>query len=319
MLRSRVVVGVLSAGLTMIGASAACAQDYPSRPIRIITAPAGGGGDVVSRILAEGISGPLGQPVIVDNRPAILLGEIGAKATPDGYSILVLGGSFTIGPLLQKQPYDPEKDFAPVVMIGVSPNILVIHPSVAAKSVKELIALAKAKPGALSYASTSIGGSAHLAAELFRSMAGINLLHVPYKGAPAALTAIISGEVQVLFPGIPAATPHLKAGRLTGLAVTSAKPSALAPGVPTIAASGLPGYEATSMDGVYAPANTPRPIINRLNQEIVRVITRPDVKEKFFGFGLEVTGGTPEQLAAAVRSEIATWSKVIKEAGLRAN
>ncbi len=305
--------------LLTLAASAATAQDYPNKPIRIITAPPGGGNDLISRILAEGISGPLGQAVIVDNRPTILLGEIGAKATPDGYSILVMGGGFTIGPLLQKQPYDPEKDFAPVVMIGVSPNILVVHPSVPAKSVKELIALAKAKPGALSYASTSIGGSAHLAAELFRSMAGINMLHVPYKGGPPAFNALLGGEVQVLFPGVPAATPHMKAGRLTALAITSAKPSALAPGVPTIAASGLPGYDATSMDGVYAPARTPVAIISRLNQEIVRLITRPDMKEKFLGFGIEVVGGTPEQLAAAVRAEIILWSRVIKEAGLRAD
>ena len=305
--------------VTMLSAGVAVGQDYPNRPIRIITAPAGGGNDIAARILAEGISGPLGQPVIVDNRPAILLGEIGAKATPDGYSILVLGGGFTIGPLLQKQPYDPEKDFAPIIMIGVSPNILVVHPSVPAKSVKELIALAKAKPATLSYASTSIGGSAHLSAELFRTMAGINLLHVPYKSGPAGINALLGGEVNVLFPGIPAATPHLKAGRLTSLAITSAKPSPLAPGVPTIAASGLPGYDATSMDSVYAPARTPKPIIHRLNQELARVITRPDIKDKFFGFGLEVMGGPPEQLAAAVRAEIAQWSRVIKEAGISAN
>ena len=319
MLQSRVVSGVLLGGLMALVSGVAPGQDYPNKPVRIITAPPGGGGDLVSRLLAQGITGPLGQPVIVDNRPAVLLGEIGAKATPDGYSILVLGGSFTIGPLLQKQPYDAEKDFAAVVMIGVSPNILVVHPSVQVKSVKELIALAKAKPGTLNYGSTSIGGSAHLAAELFRSMAGINILHVPYKGAPAALTALLGGEIQLLFPGVPAATPHVKAGRMTALAVTTVKPSALAPGVPTIAASGLPGYDATSMDGVYAPAGTPAAIINRLNREIVRFITRPEIREKFLGFGLEVVGGTPAELGAAVRAEIVLWSRVIKEAGIKAN
>lgn len=318
MLPWRFVAGMLSVGLMMLGAGVVFGQDYPNKTIRIVTATAGGGSDFTARIIAQGISGPLGQPVVVDNRTVLLAGEHVSKAPPDGYTLTVMGGSSLILPLLQKKAtYDAVRDFAPISLLVRTVNLVAVHPSLPVKSVKELIALAKARPGALNYSSSTVGASSHLGAELFKSMAGVNIVHVPYKGTGASITALISGEVQLTINDVGFIAPHVKSGRLRALAVTSDQPSVLAPGLPTVAASGVPGYELTGWTGMAAPAKTPGAIINRLHQEIVRVLNQPDVKEKYFNTGVETVGSSPEQFAAAMKSEVTQWSKVIKDAGIK--
>jgi len=290
-------------------------QDYPNKPIRIVT-PAGGAGDFVARLIAEKITGPLGQPIIVDGRSTVIAVETVAKEAPsDGYTLLVAGNSLWIGPLLQKMPYDPLRDFAPISLLDRAPNVLVVHPSLPVHSVKELITLAKAKPGELNYATGSIGSSDHLAAELFKSVAGVNITGINYKAQGPALNGVIGGEVQLMFNTASSAMPFVKSGRLTALGVTSAQPSALVPGVPPISAT-LPGYESGSLIGLLAPSNTPAMIVNRLNQEIVRVINRADMKERFMSLGAEPVGSSPEEFAATMKSDIAKWGKVIKDAGI---
>ncbi len=315
----RAVLPTLALGITVLVAAAAHGQEFPSRPIRMLTTEAGGGGDLVARVIGQGISTALGQPVIIDNR-GIRAGEIVAKAPRDGYTLLSYGNPLWLAPFLRdKVPYHPQKDFAPITLSVSSPNVLVVSPVVVAGSVKELIALAKARPGELNYASSGVGSSNHLAAELFKAMAGINTLHVPYRGAGPALTALIGGQIQLMFPSASSVTPHVKSGRLKALAVTSAEPSALAPGLPTVTASGLPGYESSLILGVFAPAGVPATLINRLNREIVKVLHAPEVKEKLFSSGVEVVGSSPEQFASRVKSEMTRLGKLIKDAGIRAD
>ncbi len=311
------VLGLLLLGFSATRAGIAFGQDYPLKPLRIVTAPVGGSTDFLSRLIAQNISVPLGQQVIVDNRPVILLGETVARAQPDGYTLVLVSDSHWVRALIQKQSYDPVRDFAPISTVTLQPNMLVIHPSLPVRSVKELIALAKAKPAELNYATGSVGSATHLAAELFKSMAGISLTRIPYSGVGPALTALISGELQLIFSVTGGTLPHVKSGRLKALAVTTAKPSALVPGLPTIAASGLPDYEAVAINAVFAPAKTPAAIVARLNQEIVRAIHLPEVKEKLFNAGVEGVGSSPEQLAATIRSEMTRLGKVIREAGIK--
>jgi tripartite-type tricarboxylate transporter receptor subunit TctC len=304
--------------LLALSSTATWGQTFPTKPIRIYAADPGGTVDLLARQLALGISGPLGQQVVVENRPAQLNGDIVARATPDGYTLLIAAGTFLIGPMLQKVSYDPVKDFSPITATTRAPNVLLVHPSLPAKSVKELIALAKARPGQLNYSAGGIGGGPYLAAELFKSMAGVNIVLVPYKGTGSAISAVVSGEVQVTFgtPGSVAA--YLKSGRLRALAVTSSEPSTLAPGLPTIAAAGVPGYEASTTHGIWAPAKTPEPIIHRLNQEIVRYLEKPDVRERLSKSGLDIVASSPDEFAAAIKSEISRMGKVIRDAGIRA-
>jgi tripartite-type tricarboxylate transporter receptor subunit TctC len=317
-LLQRFVVWVFPVGIMLLGAGTVSGQNYPNKPIRIVTSEAGGGNDIQARLIAQGLTGALGEQVIVENRPSgIIPGEIVSKAQPNGYTLLLYNNTLWTGPLIQKTPYDAVKDFSPIVTIAKAANILVVNPALPINSVAELIALAKAKPGELNYGSSGTGASNHLAAELFRTMAGINIVRINYKGAGPALTALLAGELQLMFPTAGAVTPHIRTGRVRVLAVTSAEPSALAPGVPTMAASGLPGYESISIYGVFAPARTPRTLIDKLNEEIVRFLNRADIKERFFNAGMETVGGSPEQLAATVKSEIARLGKVIKEAGIR--
>ena len=260
--------------LTAISA-AAQAQDYPTRPIRIVTSEAGGGNDLQARLVAKGLTAALGQQVIVENRPSgVIPGDIVAKATPNGYTLLLYNNTFWVGPLLQSTPYDPLKDFAAVTTVAVSPNILVVNQSVPVKSVTELIALAKAKPGELNYASSGTGATNHLAAEMFKSMAGVNIVRVSYKGAGQAMNDLLAGQVQVAFPTAGAAAAHMRAGRVRALGVTSLEPSPLAPGLPTVAAS-IPGYETIAIYGLFVPARTPPAIINRLHREAVQVVKSP--------------------------------------------
>jgi tripartite-type tricarboxylate transporter receptor subunit TctC len=299
-------------------ATSSAAQPYPNRPVRIVTSPAGGGNDFAARLIAQGLSGPLGQQVIVDNRAGgVVPGDVAARSKPDGYTLLVAGGTFTIGPLLEKTPYDPVRDFEPITLIGVAPNVLVVHPSLPVKSVKELIALARSRPGDLNYSAATPGSQSHLAAELLKSMARVNIVRVAYKGTGQAVQAVLSGEVQVLFANTPSVGPHVKASKLRALAVTGLKPSPHFPDLPTMSNAGLPGYEVISMDGIYAPAKTPREIVTRLNQEIVRVITSPDVKQKFFDAGVEVVGSTPDAFAQRIKAEMDQWSKIIQAGGIK--
>lgn len=306
-----------------VGMSTVSGQDFPRKPIRIVTAEPGGSSDFAARVIAQGLSQRLGHKVIVDNRgggSGIIAAQTVAKAAPDGYTLLNYGPAFWLLPFLQDNvPYDPVRDFMPVTLSVSSPNILVVHPSLPVRNVKELIALAKARPGDLNYGTASRGSASHLAPELFKRMAGINMVQVSYKGGGPALIDLIAGQVQVLFGSASSVTPHLKSGRVKALAVTSARPSALLPDLPTIADSGLPGYESVSMYGMFVPANTPTALIAKLNEEIVRVLKEPDAKERFFKIGVETVGSSPEQLAAAMKSDMDRMGNLIKDAGIRAN
>ena len=318
MLQPRFLLLALSTGLTGAGTQAASIQDYPSKRIRLMTAQVGGNQDFGARLIAQEISPALGQQVIVENRSGGTLGgEIVAKAPPDGHTLLYSGTIFWTLPLMRKHPpYDVPRDFAPITTATEAPLLLVVHPSLPVKSVNELIGLAKARPGELNYATGGPGSANHLAVELFKSLAGVNITTIQYRGSGGGVIGLMGGEVQMMITSPGSVAPHLKSGRLRAIAVTSSKPTALAPGLPTVAAAGVPGYEAVQRAGMFAPAQTPIAIIDRLNREVVRALNQPDVKEKFFGEGAETIGSSPEALAALVRSEIIRMGKVIQEAGI---
>ena len=298
-------------------ASSASAQTFPSRPVRIVTSQAGGLNDFTARVIAQSLSGPLGKPVIVENRGLIAIDTV-AKASPDGHTLLCFANNLWLLPFMQeKAVFDPVRDFVPITLAVTAPNVLAIHASVPASSVKELVALAKARPGTLNYGAGVTGGTPHLAAELFKSMAAIDIVRVGYKGTGPALTAIAAGEIQMMFAGAGSLEPHVRAGRVKALAVTSATPSALAPGLPTISESGLPGYEAIAMIALLAPARTPAPIVTRLNQEIAKVLAMPENRERLVAAGVESAATTPVQLGRIMKSEMVKWGKVIREAGIR--
>lgn len=321
MLAPRLVMWTLSAGVAVLGAGGLSAQNYPNKPIRIVAAAPGGTGDFVARLVGQGLTARLGQQVIVENRGAgggIIAAQTVAQAAPDGYTLLSYGPTIWLLPFLRSSlPYDPVRDFSPVTSLVTAPNLLVVHPSLPVKSVSELIALAKGRPGELNYGSGATGATPHLAAELFKAMAGVDIVRINYKGTGQALNDLIAGQVQLMFSSAAAGLAHVKSGRLRALAVTSAQPSALFPGMPTVAAAGLPGYESASIFAVFAPAKTPAALIRRLNQEIVRVLNGADVKEKLFNAGVEVVGSSPEEFAATMKSEMARWGKVIRDAGIR--
>jgi tripartite-type tricarboxylate transporter receptor subunit TctC len=297
---------------------AASGQSYPSRPVRIVTGESGGGNDIAARLISPGLSARLGQSVIVDNRPAgVIPGQIVATATPDGYTLLLAASILWIGPLLEKTPYDPVRDFAPLSLLVRTPTVLTLHPSMPANSVQDLIAMANAKPGALNYASAGNGGIIQLSAELFKAMAGVNITAIPYKGGGPALNAVISGEVQVIFATAGAVLPLMKSGRIKTLAITSAAPSTLFPGLPTVASSGLPGYESVSIIGMFAPPKTPAVIVTRLSRDLAEALKTPAVREKFLSTGIETVGSTPDELARTMKSEIARLGKVIRDAGIK--
>jgi tripartite-type tricarboxylate transporter receptor subunit TctC len=302
--------------VTVAGLGTAHAQGYPTKPIRMVTAAIGGGADLTARIVAQGLSASLNRQVIVDNRGLTAI-EIASSAPPDGYTLLAYGSPLWLAPLTQDNvTWDPLKDFAPITSATNTPNLLVSPASLPVKSVQEFIALARARPGELNYAAGSPGSTSHLGAELFKAMAGANIVHVPYKGNGPALTALAGGQVQMMFANVALVTPHVKSGRLKGLGVTSLKPTELAPGIPTVA-SALPGYELVTNISVFAPARTPAPVIRFLNQEIVRLLNRPEIKEKALSMGVEAVGSTPEQLTAAMKAEVARFAKVVKDAGIR--
>jgi tripartite-type tricarboxylate transporter receptor subunit TctC len=305
---------LLLAGISLLDPAAAPCQDYPTKAIRILTSEPGGGSDLAARLLAQGMTGPLGQAVIVENRNGMVAAGILARAQPDGHTLLLFSSSVWLAPYIQDNlPYDPAKDFAGVTLVSTSPNILIVHPGVPANSAKELIALAKAKPGELNYASTVIGGSPQLAGELFKIMAGVNIVQVPFKGAGPGVLGVIGGQVHLMFPGAGAALTHIATGKVRALAVTSAQPSLLVPDLPTLSAT-LPGYESVSMLAVFVPARTAARIIHRLNQEILAVLKRPETKDRLFKIGIEVVGSSPQELAATMKADMARMGKVIRDA-----
>lgn len=310
----RLAVSLLSIGV-VFGSGSVCAQDYPDKPIRLVTSAIGGGTDATARILAAGFSDAFGEQAVVENRTTLLATMAVKNAPPDGYTLLVAGSSFSIVPVLTKVPYDPVKDFAPISLLVRALHIVVVHPSLPVKSIKDLIAFAKARPGQLNYASGSLGSTTQLAADLFNSMAGVDIVRISYKGTGPALTDLMAGQVQVCFAASGGVSPHIKSGRLRALAITGAQPSALYPDLPTVAAAGLPGYELVGMTSLVAPAETPAAIIQRLSHETSRILQEVDIKQKFLSIGVEPLGNTPEEFAADIKSNMARVDKIIK--GLR--
>ncbi|MGH8660988.1 MAG: Bug family tripartite tricarboxylate transporter substrate binding protein [Burkholderiales bacterium] len=309
--------------IALCAACAAIAQPYPQKPVRlVIPYPPGGGSDTIGRPLAQKLAEGLGQQVVVENRGGAN-GNIGmehvARAAPDGYTIvLALTAQLAINPALYgKVPYDPVRDYAPITLFGTGTYILVVHPSLPVKSVKELVALARARPGQIAYSSSGNGSGGHLAAELLSSMAGITMLHVPYKGGGPALVDLIAGQVQVLFSTQLASWPHIRSGRIRALAVSTAKRPASIPDLPTVAEAGLPGYDAGVWYGILAPAGAPREIIGRLNAEIVRALNLPDYRKFLVSNAIDPIGSLPEELGRYIKSELVKWAKVVKDAGVR--
>ena len=313
--------GLLLSCMTAGTAAAQTPTAYPAKTIRMIVPSAPGSGpDIMARTIAQKLAEAWGQQVVVEARPGaggIIGSEAVAKAAPDGYT-LIMGnaGSHSVNPgLYKKLPYDPLKDFAPVALVSSAPNILIVHPSLPVKTAKDLIALAKARPGELSFGSGGNGSTAHLSGEMFRTMAGVKIVHVPFKGAPAAVLGVITGEISMAILNLPPALPHVRSGKLKALGVSTAKRSASVPDLPTIAESGLPGYSAGTWYGVLAPAGTPREIILKLNTEIVKNLRNDDMKKRIASDGGEVIGSTPEEFTAVMKTDIAKWAKVVQASG----
>ncbi len=305
-------------------ASPAWSQAYPVKPVRFIVPwPTGGGTDVFARAIGQKLTDSLGQPFIVDNRPgaACNIGaELAAKSPPDGYTIIIATVTLATNPsMYAKLGFDPLKDLAPITLVAGVPHLLVVNPSLPVKSVKELIALAKSKPAQLNYASAGNGSPFHIAAELFKNLAGVDIVHVPYKGGGPAVTDVVGGQVHMTFANLVAVLPQVRAGRLRALGITSAKRSQAAPEIPTIAESGLPGYDFTSWFGVLAPADTPKEIITKLNTEIVKILNTPELKDRLSKDGADLVAGTSEEFASYLKAETAKWARVIKAAGIRAD
>ena len=303
----------------VFAAAQAADTTYPSRPIRLVVSGVAGSSNLTARVIANALSPALGQQVIVDGREGgVVAAEIAARAAPDGYTLHLNGSQLWLLPFMRARvPYDPVRDFVPITLAVGTPNILVVHPSVPVKSVRDLIALARAKPGALNYATGNAGTSNHLAAELFKARAGVDMTRIPYKGGALAINDLIGGQVQLMFGAAIAVLQHVQTGRLRALAVTSLRPSALAPGLPTVAEAGVPGYESAAIFGVLAPARIPPALVARLNAAIVGVLQQQEVKERLFKSGSEVVASTPEAFGAAIKAEMATLGKVIRDAGIR--
>jgi tripartite-type tricarboxylate transporter receptor subunit TctC len=298
-------------------ATPALAQDFPAKVIRIFATGAGGGGDIVGRLIGQELTSVWGQQVIMDNRNSVVANQTVQKAPPDGYTLLINSTSLWLWPYLNKNsPWDPIKDFAPVTLTISQPNLLVVHPLLPVKNVKELIALARSRPAQLNYATGNIGSTTHLASELFNSMAGVKIVSVLYKSTATALTDVVGGHVQLMFSNAASVMPQVKVGKLKALAHTYMQPTALAPGLPAVSDS-LPGYEAVTILGIFAPAGTPSAILNKLSQETTRALHKPDIKEKLFSIGMDAVGGTPDQLMAAVKGEMTKWGKVIQDSNIR--
>jgi tripartite-type tricarboxylate transporter receptor subunit TctC len=318
--RAGTLGALLLAGIPLAG----LAQSYPVKPVRMIMPfPAGGASDILARIIAAELSKALGQNMIIDNRGGAAgnIGtEIAARAAPDGYTI-ALGNISThsINPALYKLPHDVVRDFAPIGIIGVVTNMLVVHPSIPARSVRDLLALARARPGQVDYASAGSGSPAHLAGAMFNALAGVKLNHIPYKGNAPATSDLVAGHVGVMFNAMPAAVPHVQAKRLRALAVTTATRSRGAPDVPTIAEAGVPGYDLSAWHGLFAPAGTPRPIVDRLSAEMAKAVRIPAVAERLIALGTEPVGNTPDEFAAIVRADLVRYAKAVADSGAKAD
>jgi tripartite-type tricarboxylate transporter receptor subunit TctC len=304
-------------------ASVAAYALYPERPVRLIVAQApGGNADIIGRALAEGLSERLGQPVVVDNRggaSGIIAIELVVKAQPDGHTLLLVASSFGVNPALdRKLPFDQQRDLAPITLVATAPNILVVGPALPVRSVEELIQVAKSKPGQLTFGSSGNLGSPHLAGELFKLMTGVNMVHVPYKGAAASLTDVIAGRISMSFASLPSAIGHVRSGRLRALAVTSEKRFSLVPELPALAELGLPGFETSAWQGLLAPAGTPRTIINRINADAAVAVKSTTMRNLLAANGAEGVGNAPDAFAAFVRAQIAKWTKVVRAAGIKA-
>ena len=297
------------------------AQTYPAKPIRFIVGfPPGGTNDIVARVLAPKLGEYLGQQVVVDNRGGAntaIASEMFVRMPPDGYTIMLNAPGHATNPALMKLNFDPIRDFAFITIAAESQNLLVVHPSLPVKTVKELIAISKKHPGQINYGSSGVGTTVHLSAELFQHMTGAKWVHIPYKGGGPALVGLLGGEASVYFGNVPTVIRQARDGKLRAIATTGTKRTPAAPDIPTVAESGVPGYEVTTFYGVSAPAKTPRAIIDRLHSEIVRALGSPDVREKLQGLGADPVGNTPEQYAAFMQAEIAKWDKVIKTAGIK--
>jgi tripartite-type tricarboxylate transporter receptor subunit TctC len=313
---------VAAAALSGLSAGV-CAQQYPMKPVRLVVGfTAGASIDIVARAVAQRMSESLGQQVVVDNRPGAgsnIGSEMVAKSAPDGYTMLIVNNALAIShTLYPKLGYDALRDLAPIAQVSAMPHLLAVHPSLPAKNARELVALAKSKPGALTFASSGVGVSDHIAGELFKYMNKINMVHIPYKGGPQAATDVASGQVDMWFGGLPSTLPFVNSGKLRALAVTSLQRSATLPNVPTVDESGVPGYEVILWYGTFVPAATPKDIVQRLNTEVDKALTQPEIRERFATLGLTAVGGPPERFAKFFRSEIEKWGKVIKAAGLKA-
>jgi tripartite-type tricarboxylate transporter receptor subunit TctC len=312
-----------AAATWMIAQATISREQYPTRAIRIILpfAP-GGGADIIARMLGQKMTDSWGQQVVVDNRAGAsgnIGAEIVAKSAPDGYTLLITSSALAINPsVFRSVPYDLNRDFAPITQPGLLPNILVVHPSLPVKTVKDLIALARSQPGKLAYASAGAGTGTHLAAEMFKLLAGIDMVHVPYKGGGALISDLLGGQVALTFATLPSVMPYVKVGRLRAVAMTTTKRWPGLPAVPTIAESGFPGFEMSTWIGLLAPAGTPKDVIGKLHQEVVRILHLSDVRERFDGLGIEPVGDTPEQFAQYIKSELVKYAKVVKQSGARA-
>lgn len=318
----RMLLGTIIVALMAIGAQTVLAQSYPTKAVRVVVPfPPGAGADIVTRLVAAKLGGAFGQQFVVDNRAGAaghIGAEIAAHTAPDGYTLLSTPASILISrSLYSKLNYSIEKDLDPVVLIASAPFVLVVHPSLPVRNVKELIALAKAKPGELYYASTGNGGTPHLATELFRMQAKINIVHVPYKGTPPAVTDLLSGQVQLMFANTLSVLPFVKSGRLRALAISSSKRSAAAPELPTVAESGMPGFDVSTWFGMLAPSGTPKDIIGRLNGEVRKIVSMPDVRAQLISQGADPIGSTPEEFKAYIKSELVKWDKAVKAVGVR--
>lgn len=316
-------IGMWSAAASMTPGFVA-AQAYPAKPVRIVIGfPPGGPVDTVARIIAPRMSDALGQQVIVDNRPgaaAIIAAELVAKAPADGYTLMLVTSSvLTVHPhLYPKMSFSPTKDYTPISIVATAPLVLAVHPSLPVRSIKDLIAMAKARPGVLNYASSGAGGAPHLAGELFKSLAKVDITHIPYKGVAPALTDVIGGQVSILFSNTVSVLPHALSGKLRALGVTTKKRAVAAPDIPTIAEAGVPEYETSTWQGLVAPAGTPQAIITRLHTEAVRVVKLDEVKDRLLRDGSEAVGNSPQEFAELMKSETVRWARIVKEAGIRA-
>lgn len=313
------IVAGLLLGLPVLAA----AQNFPTKPVRwIVPFPPGGAADISSRLIGKKLSEVWGQQVVIDNRPGAAgnVGtEIAARAAADGYTVVLVPATFTTYPSLARKPLFKPDDFAPITLVSSSPLVLVVHPSLPVKNVRELVALAKARPGALNYASSGIGASAHMSAELFKSMTKTNIVHVAYKGQPPAIVDLIAGQTQLMFPNIPSALTHVKAGRMRPLAVTTAARSPLFAELPTVAEAGVPGFEVTQWGGLVSAAGTPESVTGKFQRDVAAVLKQEEVRQLMVKQGFEAVGNTPAQFAEFIRLEIAKWAKIIREAGIKSD